>query len=113
MHIFKPTVYGGVQTIVVHNGDPRQVALVRAHLRKEAVAFALGNFADPAEIHGADMPGLAQLRAGARKVSIVYLPTPNGASIRYKTSDPALIAAIHQWFRAQAKDHSAHAMMAH
>ena len=112
LHIFEPTSYGGVQTVVVHDGDPKQIALVRSHLRKEAAAFAHGDFADPAEIHGMNMPGLAQLRAGARKIVITYAPTSNGASIRYKTSDPTMIAAIHQWFAAQVKDHGAHAMMA-
>jgi hypothetical protein len=113
MHIFEPTAYGGVQTVIVHDGDPRQIALVRSHLRKEAAAFAVGDFADPAEIHGSNMPGLPQLRAGARKIAITYAPTSNGASIRYKTSDPAMIAAIHEWFAAQVKDHGAHAMMTH
>ncbi len=112
MHVFKPTSDGGVQAVVVHDADPRQIALVRSHLRKEATAFARGDFADPAEIHGTSMPGLAQLRAGARKIAVTYAPTSNGASIRYKTSDVTMIAAIHQWFSAQVKDHGTHAMMA-
>ena len=113
MHIFEPTPDGGVQTVMVHDGDPQQIALVRSHLRKEATAFAHGDFADPAKIHGMDMPGLAQLRAGASRIAVSYLQTTNGASIRYKTSDPQLIAALHDWFSAQVKDHGAHAMMAH
>jgi hypothetical protein len=113
MHIFQPTADGGVQTIVVHDGDPKQIALVRSHLRKEAAAFARGDFADPAAIHGTNMPGLAQLRSAARKIAVTYAPVSNGASIRYKTADGALIAAIHEWFAAQVKDHGAHAMMMH
>ena len=113
MHIFEPTPSGGVQTVMVHDGDPKQIALVRSHLRKEAAAFARGDFADPAEIHGTNMPGLAQLRTGAGKVVVTYAPASNGASIRFKTSDPTMIAAIHQWFAAQVKDHGAHAMIAH
>lgn len=113
MHIFEPTPYGGVQTVIVHDGDPKQIALVRSHLRKEAAAFARGDYADPAEIHGSNMPGLAQLRAGAHKIAISYAPTSDGARISYKTSDPAMIAALHEWFAAQVKDHGAHAMMAH
>ena len=113
MHIFEPSSTGGVQTVAVHDGDPKQIALVRSHLRKEAIAFARGYFADPAEIHGTNMPGLAQLRAGARKIAVSYSPTSNGASIRYKTADPKLIAAIHRWFAAQVTDHGAHATMTH
>jgi hypothetical protein len=113
MHIFKPTAQGGVQSVIVHDGDPQQVALVRSHLRKEATAFAHGDFSDPAKIHGMAMPGLAQLRAGANRIAVGYTNAANGASITYKTSDAKLIAAIHDWFAAQVKDHGAHAMMSH
>jgi hypothetical protein len=113
MHVFEPTPDGGVQTVMAHDGDPQQIALVRSHLRKEANAFARGDFSDPAKIHGMNMPGLAQLRAGARRIAISYQQTTNGASIRYKTLDPQLVAALHEWFAAQVKDHGAHAMMAH
>ena len=88
MHVFEPTPDGGVQTVMVHDRDPRQIALVRSHLRKEAAAFARGDFSDPAEIHGMTMPGLAQLHAGASRMTVTYLQTKNGASIHYKTSDP-------------------------
>lgn len=102
-----------MQTIVVRNGEPKQIALVRSHLKKEAGEFARGDFADPAKIHGMSMPGLAQLRSGASKIVVTYASAKNGASIYYKTSDPAMIVAIHRWFAAQVKDHGAHAMMVH
>ncbi len=110
MHVFTPTEHGGVQRVFSHDGDPRQIALIRSHLRKEAGAFARGDFDDPASIHGKNMPGLARLRAGARRIMVSYANTTNGASITYKTSDPALVAAIHDWFAAQVSDHGAHAM---
>ena len=113
MHVFEPTPSGGVQTVMVTDGNLHQIALVRSHLRKEAAAFARGDFSDPAKIHGVDMPGLAQLRAGARRLAVGYAESADGASITYKTSDRELIAAIHRWFAAQVKDHGAHAMMAH
>jgi len=47
MHMFQPTKMGGVQTVMVKDGAPKQIALVRAHLRKEAVAFARGDYRDP------------------------------------------------------------------
>ena len=111
MHVFRPTPNGGVQTVMVHDGDPGQIALVRSHLRKEAAAFARGDFADPAALHGANMPGLAQLHAGARRIAITYADTTNGGAITYTTRDRSLVAAIHAWFAAQVKDHGSHAMM--
>jgi hypothetical protein len=111
MHMFAPTTSGGVQSVVSNYGDPHQIALIRSHLRKEAQAFAHGTFSDPATIHGMNMPGLAGLRAGARHIVIGYADTANGARITFQTSDPTLIAAIHDWFAAQVSDHGAHAMM--
>jgi hypothetical protein len=113
MHIFEPTTDGGVQTVIVHDGDPQQIELVRSHLRKEARRFARGDFSDPAAIHGKNMPGLAQLRAGAKRIAVNYADATRGARIRYTTADPRLISAIHAWFGAQVKDHGTHAMMAH
>jgi hypothetical protein len=111
MHRFVPTRTGGVQTVYVHDGDPKQVGLVRAHLHKEAGAFARGDYADPATIHGHDMPGLQALHAGAKRVRVSYAEVPNGATITYATADPALVSAIHAWFKAQTSDHGTHATM--
>jgi hypothetical protein len=113
MHIFTPTSDGGVQVIMVHDREAGLVANVRSHLRKEAAAFARGDYSDPAEIHGHDMPGLAQLQAGAKRMTVTYAARPDGASIRYRTADARLVAALHRWFAAQVSDHGAHAMMGH
>ena len=112
MHVFEPTADGGVQTVIVHDDDPQQVALVRSHLRKEAVRFARGDFSDPAAIHGTKMAGLELLRSGAKRIAVSYSDAARGARIRYATTDPQLIGAIHAWFAAQVKDHGAHAMTA-
>jgi hypothetical protein len=111
MHRFVPTPAGGVQTVTVHDGNPKQVVLVRSHLRKEAAAFTHGDFEDPASIHGGSMPGLRALHDGAKRIAIRYADVPNGASITYATADPALVSAIHAWFKAQVADHGAHATM--
>jgi hypothetical protein len=46
-HIFTPTADGGTQELVSKDGDPQQIALIRDHLRKEAAAFARGDFRLP------------------------------------------------------------------
>jgi len=111
MHQFRPTKTGGLMVVTVHDGDARQVALVRAHLQKEAAAFALGNYADPAYIHGKNMPGLAALSAGAKRIAVRYAPLAEGATITFQTADPRLISALHRWFAAQVSDHGHDAMM--
>jgi len=110
MHVFSPSVSGGTQTVLVHGGDARQVALVRAHLRKEAAAFARGDFADPASIHGGRMPGLRVMHERASEIRVRYSDVPSGARIAYAARAPAVIAAIHAWFEAQVHDHGSHAM---
>ncbi len=111
MHQFVPTPAGALQKVMVHDGNPKQVLLVRAHLRKEAAAFARGDFADPASIHGGDMPGLAAMHAGAKRIRVRYAEVPDGATITYTTADPALVTALHAWFHAQVTDHGKHATM--
>ncbi len=110
-HVFVPTPSGGVQTVMVHDGNAKQVALVRSHLRKEAAAFAHGDFTDPASIHGGDMPGLKAMHAGSPRITVRYADVANGAKITYASTDPALVSAIHAWFKAQVSDHGAHATM--
>ncbi|MFN2432886.1 MAG: aspartate carbamoyltransferase [Gemmatimonadota bacterium] len=109
-HAFRPTPEGGVQTVVARDlPDAEQVRLVREHLRDAARRFAAGDFGDPAEIHGEDMPGLAELRAGHERVRVTYEEVEAGARITYATQDAALARAIHDWFRAQTSDHGSHA----
>jgi hypothetical protein len=109
-HVFSPTPTGGIQT--VHADDPsdtEQVRLIREHLAEEADRFATGDFGDPATIHGHDMPGLAALEDGHARISVAYAERDAGATLTYRTADPTLVDAIHDWFAAQVHDHGEHA----
>lgn len=107
-HVFTDRPDGGVQTVTALDpSDTRNIALIRGHLRAEAARFARGDFADPAAIHGNDMPGLGELGAGAARIHFRYEQLPNGARLRYTTTDATLVEGIHSWFRAQSMDHGA------
>lgn len=109
-HVFQTLPNGGLQTVTAKDpSNHEQITLIQAHLKEEADKFRQGDFSDPAKIHGADMPGLAALRAGAEHIEVQYTALPNGAQIRYATKDPALVMAIHHWFMAQRADHGRHA----
>ncbi|MEO3926139.1 hypothetical protein ABGB07_20050 [Micromonosporaceae bacterium B7E4] len=109
-HRFTPTADGGHQTVTSDEPvEQRQVDLVREHLRAEAERFRRGDFTDPARIHGAEMPGLAELRAGAGRIRIDYSELPAGARLDYRTTEPGLLRALHAWFDAQVTDHGPHA----
>jgi hypothetical protein len=106
-HVFTKTASGGVQQVVARNpAETEQVTLVRQHLRKIREQFLKGDFSGPSNIHGADMPGLAQLQAARPgQLGITYHDIPGGAELTYTTRESKLIAVLHQWFDAQLADH--------
>jgi hypothetical protein len=109
-HVFQKLDDGGLQKVVVKDpSNKKQIALIQSHLKEESEKFRKGDFSDPAKIHGEEMPGLAQLKAGAAKIDIRYSALPDGAQIRYTAKDPKLVTALHQWFSAQLSDHGSHA----
>ena len=110
LHVFKMTETGGELRVIAR--DPaaaEQVALIQEHLQHEARRFQQGDYGDPASLHGADMPGLKELEAGAAHVRVSYAALPNGARITFATRDLHLLTAIHRWFGAQLSDHGADA----
>jgi len=114
-HIFTKSRNGGLQQVQARNPkDIAQVRLIRSHLRDIAARFEQGDFSAPTQIHGDDMPGLAQLKlAMPGEISVQYRELFNGAQIRYATSNPALVPVLHQWFDAQLADHGADASEGH
>jgi hypothetical protein len=114
MHTFKNASDGGTELVAVKNAkDSKNLTLIRSHLTKEGKKFSQGDFSDPAYLHGKDMPGLAQVSAGARagKIKITYSSLPTGAQLRYITKDAKLVKALHAWFEAQVNQHGDHATM--
>jgi hypothetical protein len=109
-HVFDERDDGGVRTVVADDpGDEAEIGAIRAHLESEAEEFRNGRFDDPTAIHGSEMPGVAELRAGAGRIEIRYEDVPDGGRITYVTRDPTLVRALHAWFDAQLTDHGAHA----
>jgi hypothetical protein len=110
VHIFRMTESGGVLRVVAKDANAvEQIALIQQHLAHEAERFAHGNYADPAALHGADMPGLAELQAGAAGISVSYAKLPQGGAITFVTTELRLLTAIHRWFGAQLSEHGADA----
>jgi len=109
-HIFQMTDFGGVERVIVKDATEKaQMVLIQRHLQHEAVAFQRGDYSDPASLHGADMPGLRDLQAGAARIKVLYADLPTGAEIRFETTDRHLLTAIHKWFGAQLSEHGADA----
>ena len=109
-HIFRMTESGGVERVIVKDATATdQVALIQEHLQHEAEAFQRGDYSDPATLHGAGMPGLKDLRAGAAQIRVSYSALPTGAEITFETTNLHLLTAIHRWFGAQLSEHGADA----
>jgi len=109
-HTFTNTSDGGLQVVVADDpADADQIALIRDHLAEERDNFARGDFDDPAAIHGHDMDGVAELRAGYTDITVEYAERPDGAQLTYTSDEPELVEAIHAWFDRQVMDHGAHA----
>jgi hypothetical protein len=110
VHIFKMTESGGVQRVIAKDPNATdQIALIQQHLQHEAERFQHGDYGDPAMLHGADMPGLKELHAGASRIKISYAALPTGGQITFETTDLHLLTALHRWFGAQLSEHGADA----
>lgn len=112
VHVFTKTEEGGVQKVVVKNPeDQEQIGLIRDHLKTIQEQFARRNFSGPAFIHGEDMPGLTTLKGAAPdELELQYSELPDGAKIKYASTEPEIRIAIHRWFDAQLSDHARHAV---
>lgn len=110
VHVFKMAEAGGIQRILARDpSDGEQITLIRQHLKHEADRFRNGDYSAPAKLHGADMPGLAELQASSSLVEVSYSELPAGAQLSFKTDDLRLLTAIHRWFGAQLSEHGADA----
>jgi hypothetical protein len=110
IHLFRMTESGGVQKVLSRNpSETDQILLIRQHLNHEAEKFRRGDYADPIKLHGADMPGLAELRTNPSEVKVSYAVLPAGAQITFETKDLSMLTAIHRWFGAQLSEHGADA----
>lgn len=110
MHTFTKTDDGGREAVTANDpSDQSQIALIRQHLAEEQAKFSRGDFGDPAQIHGMDMPGISQLSADYRQVTVTYQDTPTGGELRYQSADPAIVSALHDWFDRQVMDHGSSA----
>jgi len=115
IHIFTKTLNGGIQQVIARKAnDTAQVRLAREHLKEIAARYSKGDFSGPTYIHGADMPGLNEIKkAKPGSIKFQYREIKSGAELRYATDNPKLSAAIHRYFDAQLSDHGDDAMAGH
>jgi hypothetical protein len=96
---------GTVQVVVRDPGDAESLALIRGHLAEVARQLAAGDFSMPKEIHGRDLPGVAEMIQHKDAITYLYEDQENGGRVVVRTSDPEALAAIHAFLQAQIGDH--------
>jgi hypothetical protein len=113
-HVFEDLPDGGriVYTANAAN-DTAAVHAIQAHLRDIAGAFAKGDFSQPAQVHGREVPGTAALAARNATVRYLVADRPDGGELRIVTNDAATLAAVRDFLQFQRTDHRAPAHEGH
>ena len=106
-HIFEPLADGGRIALQRNEADSAGVAQIRRHMELIAGRFAAGDFRLPGVVHARTVPGTEVMaaRRGAIRYRVELLP--RGAALRLATTDPAAVAAIHEFLAFQRQDHHA------
>lgn len=105
-HRFLLNAAGGtIEVRVVDHEDQATLDQVRAHLKKVAADFQVGDFAMPLEIHGRQPSGVEAMRAKGAAIRYRYRETEHGARVELASEDAAAVAAIHAFLRFQIVEH--------
>ena len=106
-HVFEPLPDGGRIVLRRDADDSAGTAVIRAHLRRIAEAFAAGDFRLPGFVHAREVPGTATM--AARRAAITYTADtlPRGGEVRIRTGDPDAVRAVHEFLAFQRADHRA------
>jgi phosphoribosylamine-glycine ligase len=105
-HVFEDLPDGG--RVVLERADTADTAAIetiRAHMREIAAAFRAGDFSKPFEVHAQTVPGTAVMREKRAAISYEARDLARGGEVRITTSDPAAIAAIHDFLAFQRAEH--------
>jgi len=106
-HVFDSLEDGGRIELQRDVDDPEGVAIIRAHLREIAEAFARGDFRTPAFVHAQEVPGTRIMAERREHIRYTFRELPRGGEVRITTRDPEALAAVHEFLAFQRKEHRA------
>ncbi|MBA3445211.1 MAG: hypothetical protein H0T58_10235 [Gemmatimonadales bacterium] len=104
-HRFEPLADGGRIALQRDPTDSAGVAQIRTHMGVIAGAFSRGDFSLPGFVHDRDVPGTAVMTARRSRIIYAADSLPGGGQVRLQSSDPAAVAAIHDFLAFQRRDH--------
>jgi hypothetical protein len=110
-HRFESLPDGGrieLQRDTENAADTAGIRTIREHLRGIADAFARGDFTIPGAVHDTgEVPGTRVMAAKRAAISYAFRPLPRGGEVRITTTDPAAVAAVHEFLAFQRREHHA------
>lgn len=107
-HVFEDLRDGG--RIILERDDFRDsagIATIRHHMQTIAIAFRVGDFAKPFQVHAQVVPGTGVMAARRAAISYTVVERSRGAEVRLRSADPQAIAAIHEFLAFQRGAHHA------
>ena len=97
---------GTIDVSVKDAADTQNRGAIRTHLPHIAGMFGRGDFEAPMLVHDSrDVPGTAVLATLKQRIAYTYVETPAGGRVDIVTTDPAALAAVHEFLRYQIREH--------
>jgi hypothetical protein len=107
-HVFEDLPDGGRVALDRDRlGDTTGIAAIRLHMRDIAASFRTGDFTKPFQVHAQVVPGTAVMQARRAAIEYDVVDRPRGGEVRIRSSDPAAVAAIHEFLAFQRSGHHA------
>ena len=105
-HLFKIYDDGGaIEVRALRADDEASVRAIRTHLQSITKSFAMGDFANPAAIHGPAPAGTDVMAAKKDSIVYRYSDLENGGRVRITTTDASALDAVHRFLRFQIEEH--------
>ena len=86
--------------------DTKDRDAIRSHLPHIAMMFGEGNFDAPMLVHDStNVPGTKTIADRKAAIRYQYVEIATGGRVNIVTSDPAALAAVHQFLKFQIAEH--------
>ena len=105
-HFLLFTDGGAIEVSVNDLADTKNRDAIRSHLPHIAMMFGEGNFDAPMLVHDSkNVPGAKTMMQRKGAIRYQYVETAKGGRVDIVTSDPATLAAVHQFLKFQIAEH--------
>jgi hypothetical protein len=97
---------GAIDVGVDDPTDTKNRDAIRSHLPHLAMMFADGNFDAPMLVHDStNVPGTKAMAERKAAIRYKYVETAKGGRVDIVSTDPAALAAVHQFLKFQIAEH--------